>query len=45
MRSIFGKILTLPDEYTLAPGHGTLTTVGEERMSNPFIVEWAGERH
>lgn len=30
-------ILTLPDETLLCPGHGPLTSVGEERMNNPFF--------
>ena len=35
--SIKTKILTLPDETKLFPGHGPMTTVGEERRSNPFL--------
>jgi hydroxyacylglutathione hydrolase len=31
------KILTLPDETVLCPGHGPLTTVGEEKAHNPFF--------
>lgn len=38
MRSIREKILTLPDETVLYPGHGPETTVGHERVSNPFLV-------
>ena len=30
-------ILSLPDETLLCPGHGPLTTVGEERANNPFF--------
>jgi glyoxylase-like metal-dependent hydrolase (beta-lactamase superfamily II) len=30
-------ILTLPDETLICPGHGPLTTVGEERAHNPFF--------
>jgi hydroxyacylglutathione hydrolase len=40
MRSIFGKLLTLGDEYTVAAGHMQTTTIGRERMSNPFILDW-----
>lgn len=32
------KILTLPDETVLCPGHGPLTTVGEEKRNNPFFA-------
>lgn len=35
--SIQRVILPLPDEYVLYPGHGPQTTVGEERVSNPFL--------
>ena len=37
MRSISQKILPLPDETQLYPGHGQFTTVGEEKNNNPFI--------
>ncbi len=30
-------IFSLPDETVLAPGHGPLTTVGEQRRHNPFF--------
>lgn len=33
------KIMTLPDETVLCPGHGPLTTVGEEKRHNPFFPE------
>ncbi len=33
------KILPLPDDTVLYPGHGTATTVGQERISNPFLVD------
>ena len=32
------KILTLPDETIICPGHGPMTTVGEEKQHNPFFV-------
>ncbi len=35
--SIRNCILTLPDELTIYPGHGSQTTVGAERRSNPYI--------
>jgi len=31
------KILTLPDNTILCPGHGPVTTVGEEKVHNPFF--------
>ncbi len=33
------QILTLPDETILCPGHGPMTTVGEEKKHNPFFAE------
>ncbi|MDP9186739.1 MAG: MBL fold metallo-hydrolase [Verrucomicrobiota bacterium] len=32
------KILTLPDETIICPGHGPMTSVGEEKKHNPFFV-------
>jgi len=36
--SIKEKVLTLPDETRLLPGHGPETTVGVEKISNPFLT-------
>jgi glyoxylase-like metal-dependent hydrolase (beta-lactamase superfamily II) len=37
--SLHGQLLALPDETLVIPGHGPLTTIGEERESNPFLIE------
>jgi hydroxyacylglutathione hydrolase len=37
IRGIREKILTLPDETKVLPGHGAQTTIGEERRNNPFL--------
>ncbi|MGI9051020.1 MAG: MBL fold metallo-hydrolase [Rubrobacteraceae bacterium] len=37
MKSIEERLLTLPDETRVYPGHGPKTTIGEERESNPFL--------
>jgi len=37
VKSIKEQILTLPDDTIVYPGHGTVTTVGEERRQNPFL--------
>jgi glyoxylase-like metal-dependent hydrolase (beta-lactamase superfamily II) len=37
IQSLHEKVLALPDETIVVPGHGALTTVGEERESNPFL--------
>jgi len=36
--SIKNKILTMPDEMIVLPGHGPFTTVGQEKRANPFIT-------
>lgn len=36
--SIKNKLLTLPDDVTVYSGHGSLTTIGEERLTNPFLT-------
>lgn len=35
--SLHTKLLALPDETAVVPGHGPVTTIGEERESNPFL--------
>ncbi len=39
INSLHEKVLALPDETLVVPGHGPLTTIGEERESNPFLVK------
>src|SRR5246500_983835 len=36
--SLRGKLMALPDETIVHPGHGPTTSIGEERQSNPFLV-------
>jgi len=38
MKSLHERVLALPDETLVVPGHGPLTTIGKERVSNPFLV-------
>ncbi|HEX9580599.1 MAG TPA: MBL fold metallo-hydrolase [Gemmatimonadales bacterium] len=38
LHSIRTRLLTLPDDTVLYPGHGPETTVGRERASNPFLT-------
>ncbi len=37
VQSIEEKLLVLPDDVRVFPGHGPATTIGAERESNPFI--------
>ncbi|MGH9684494.1 MAG: MBL fold metallo-hydrolase [Candidatus Acidiferrales bacterium] len=37
LKSIHEKLLALPDEVVVYPGHGDPTTIGAERESNPFL--------
>jgi len=39
LRSIHEKLLPLPDETTVIPGHGGLTTIGREKQFNFFLQE------
>jgi len=39
MDSLHEKVMALPDDTLVVPGHGELTTIGEERESNPFLVK------
>jgi glyoxylase-like metal-dependent hydrolase (beta-lactamase superfamily II) len=38
LRSIHEKLLPLPDDTVVIPGHGPQTTIGHERESNPFLA-------
>jgi glyoxylase-like metal-dependent hydrolase (beta-lactamase superfamily II) len=42
MKSIREEVLTLPDDTVLYPGHGPPTSVGQERIGNPFLVPHYG---
>ena len=37
LRSLRDRLLVLPDATRVLPGHGSETTIGEERQSNPFL--------
>jgi glyoxylase-like metal-dependent hydrolase (beta-lactamase superfamily II) len=41
-RSLRDKVLPLPDETVVLPGHGPRTTIGRERVSNPYLLELGG---
>jgi glyoxylase-like metal-dependent hydrolase (beta-lactamase superfamily II) len=35
--SLHGQLLRLPDNTVVYPGHGANTTIGQERMGNPYL--------
>ncbi len=37
LRNIKEKLYTLPDDVTVYPGHGPETTIGYEKVNNPFV--------
>ena len=38
LNSIRTKLLTLPDDYKIYPGHGPDSKIGTERVANPFLT-------
>lgn len=42
--SLARVVLPQPDEMLVLPGHGPTTTIGDERRSNPFLVDLPGAR-
>ena len=43
MRSIFDKLIPLGDDVDVLPGHMSATTVGQERKTNPFLLDYQSE--
>jgi hydroxyacylglutathione hydrolase len=39
LRSLKDRLLPLPDETRVVPGHGAETTIGQERETNPFLTK------
>ena len=37
MRSLHQRVLALPDDTVVIPGHGPKTTIGDEREGNPYL--------
>ncbi|MFC0005317.1 MBL fold metallo-hydrolase [Micromonospora siamensis] len=42
LASLRDKVLPLADDTVVLPGHGPATTIGRERVRNPYLVEVAG---
>ncbi|HEY3528349.1 MAG TPA: MBL fold metallo-hydrolase [Nocardioides sp.] len=41
LETLRGKVLTLPDDVAVLPGHGEQTSIGHERATNPFLLDLA----
>ena len=39
MNSLHERVLALPDDTVVVPGHGPATTIWQERETNPFLVK------
>jgi len=39
LRSLREKVLPLPDDVVVLPGHGDQTSIGRERATNPFLLD------
>ena len=39
MNSLHERVLALPDDTVVVPGHGPATTIWQERKTNPFLVK------
>ncbi len=39
LRTLREKVLTLPDDIVVLPGHGEQTSIARERATNPFLLE------
>ena len=44
MRSITGVLFALGDAAVVHPGHGPDTTIGRERQTNPFVLEYLASK-
>jgi glyoxylase-like metal-dependent hydrolase (beta-lactamase superfamily II) len=39
LETLRAKVLTLPDDVVVLPGHGEQTSIGRERVTNPFLLD------
>jgi hypothetical protein len=45
MKTIFTRLVPLGDNYSVLPGHMQATTIGYERLNNPFLLQWMEASH
>jgi glyoxylase-like metal-dependent hydrolase (beta-lactamase superfamily II) len=43
LETLRDKVLTLPDDVVVLPGHGEQTSIARERASNPFLIDLADQ--
>ena len=41
LETLRSKVLSLPDDIVVLPGHGEQTSIGRERATNPFLMDLA----
>jgi glyoxylase-like metal-dependent hydrolase (beta-lactamase superfamily II) len=39
LETLRDKVLTLPDDVVVLPGHGEQTSIARERATNPFLLD------
>jgi len=44
LRAITGTLFTFPDESIVYSGHGPETTIGREKQTNPFVLEYLNSK-
>jgi glyoxylase-like metal-dependent hydrolase (beta-lactamase superfamily II) len=44
MAGIVEKLLTLPDDTRIHPGHGPVTTIGAEKRSNGWVRDFLARK-
>ena len=44
LQSITGVLFPLGDDAIVHPGHGPDTTIGRERQTNPFVLDYVSRR-
>ena len=37
VRALSEKVMTLPEQVCVLPGHGPTTTIGQEKRMNPYL--------
>ena len=45
LRAITGTLFTFPDESIVYSGHGPETTIGREKATNPFVLEYLNSKN